>query len=129
MGLIISFSINQFQRRPPRSGASTAENRVIDRDRSAGPVDEGLFAGGVLLAHHHALLLSPVPVDLSVAAVAIAVGVDGPVLLPEQSQCDIACRRASFQATGTGGFGSFQIIVNGADGNRAAPGDPAVIEV
>jgi|GEM_PF-6510733 IstB-like ATP binding protein len=48
-----------------------------------GPVDEGFFAGEVVLAHDHALLVSPALVDLAVTAVAVPAGVTGVVLLPE----------------------------------------------
>ena len=60
--------------------------KVVDTLRGVGktgPVDEGFFAGEVVLAHDHALLVSPALVDLAVTAVAVPAGVTGVVLLPE----------------------------------------------
>jgi hypothetical protein len=59
----------------------------VDQVRAlAREVDEGLFAGPVLLAHRGPKLACPAAVDLAELAVAVAVLVDPAVLLPQKVQ-------------------------------------------
>ena len=130
----------------------------MDRDRGSRPIDEQLLAGLVLLAQHHILLAAPALVQLAEAAVAIAVRVCLPVLLPEQLLRQVWMllsllvkvgevrhrqhRRASpwrpteqrslqpvfvpllpKRPRDSGSFGPLQILVYGAEANRATAGD------
>lgn len=68
--------------------ADFAGHRVDDGHGRPGVVDEQLLAWGMGLAQAHREAADPVPVVVAEAAVAIAVGVLGLVLLPEQVEGD-----------------------------------------
>ena len=60
--------------------------RVMDGDRVPGVIHEKLFARLVLVAEHNVQMTVPAMVELTEAAVAVAVGVALAVFLPEQLQ-------------------------------------------
>jgi hypothetical protein len=59
---------------------------VVDRNGVAGPVDEGLVAGVVILPEHHITVAMPPLIEFAEAAVAVAVRLRFTVLLPEELQ-------------------------------------------
>lgn len=63
---------------------------MVDGDGDAGPVQEQFLAGPVLLPQDHILPLLPSPVQMTEAAVGVAVGVLFAVLLPQQLQGEFA---------------------------------------
>ena len=69
-------------------GAQLARTPVDQARPFAGEVDEGLFAGAVHLSHRRPQAPQPLSVDLAELRVAVAVGMDLDVLLPEQLQRD-----------------------------------------
>src|SRR5882762_5496882 len=69
-----------------RSWPDLAADRIVHRNRGSGPVDESLLAGLVLLAKNHILLLSPSPVELAEATVAVSFRMHLPILFPSQLQ-------------------------------------------
>ena len=58
----------------------------MNRHRRAGPIDEQLFPGAVLLPQHYILLLFPAPVQHAETAIAVSLGIRLPVLFPQQLQ-------------------------------------------
>lgn len=60
--------------------------RVIYRNGGSGVVHEHLLAGAVLLPQHQVELLQPSPVQIAESAIAIALRVALPRLLPDQLQ-------------------------------------------
>ena len=73
-------------RHEDRRGAELPAGRIHDRHRLPGIVDEQLLPSTVGLAHHHVERAAPVFVALAEPAVAEALGVLRPVLLPQQHQ-------------------------------------------
>jgi hypothetical protein len=67
-------------------GADLPAGRIDDLHRLPGVVDEQLLPGAVGLAHHHVERPAPGLVALAEPAVAEALGMRGPVLLPQQHQ-------------------------------------------
>ena len=57
---------------------------IVERDGRTRPIDEQLLARTMLLAQHQIALAFPALVVMAEAAVPVAVGVRGPVLLPQQ---------------------------------------------
>ena len=68
-------------RRPRLAGRS-----VDHRERRAGVIDEQALAGDVVLPHGRRQPRLPGAVELAETAIAVAVGVDGAMLLPQQLQ-------------------------------------------
>jgi hypothetical protein len=69
-----------------RSSTDFARLGILDGDGCSGPIDESLLTGLVILAQNRILFPQPAPVQFAVAAVAVAVRVDLPVLFPSQLQ-------------------------------------------
>ncbi|MDP9138345.1 MAG: hypothetical protein M3N38_09220, partial [Pseudomonadota bacterium] len=67
-----------------------ARDGIEHRDGIAGPIDEQLLAGHMRLAHRRRDALPPLPVEIAEPAVAVAVSVLRPILLPEQHQRNAA---------------------------------------
>lgn len=61
-------------------------------DSRTGPVDEGLFAGLVLLPHHDIQLLPPALIELAEARITVAIRIRVPIFLPKQLQGYVAMR-------------------------------------
>src|SRR5579863_4826595 len=62
---------------------------VMNRDGGAGPVDEHLLAGSVVLPEHDILISAPSPVKFAKTAVAVAVRMRLAILLPQELQSDM----------------------------------------
>ena len=60
--------------------------RIDNADRVAGPVDEQLLAHQMRLPHRRRDLLFPVAIKIAITAVAVAISMVRPVLLPEEQQ-------------------------------------------
>ncbi len=73
-----------------RSRADGTTLGIVQGDGGTRPVDEQFLARPVLLAQHHVLLAAPALVQLAEAAIAVAVWVGLPVLLPKQQQREVA---------------------------------------
>ena len=78
-------------RRPERGDEQLRRHHLAGRcvdhlERRAGVVDEHALAGDVALPHGRRQPCLPGAVELAEAAVAVAVGVDGAMLLPQQLQ-------------------------------------------
>ena len=71
---------------------------VCVRQRVAGPVDEQLLAGAVVLAHDHVDAAPPGAVTLGIPGVAVAVRVSLAVLGPEQAQGEVLVSAAAPRA-------------------------------
>ena len=65
-----------------------ADAPINDRGPFTREVDEGLLAGPMHLTHRRPEAPSPAPVDLAKLAVAVAVGMDLGILLPQELQRD-----------------------------------------
>src|SRR5580704_9622875 len=59
---------------------------IMDRDRVAGPIDEGFLSRLMIMPKHHVAVPVPPLIQLIKTAVTVAVRVRFPILLPEQLQ-------------------------------------------
>jgi hypothetical protein len=74
-------------------------SRVDDhRDAVAGVVDEQPLAGGVQLAHRHRQRLLEGSIKLAEPRVAVAPGIRGDVLVPEDQQGDVLALQLAMHA-------------------------------
>ena len=79
--------VRRAEHRDEELGLAHRAGRGIDhRERRPGIIDEHPLAGDVVLAHGRREPALPAPVELAEPAVAVAVGMLRPVLLPQQSQ-------------------------------------------
>jgi hypothetical protein len=63
-----------------------ATHWILHRNRGSRPVDETLFAGQMLLAKNHLLLLAPPPVEFAETTVTVSFRMNLPILFPSQLQ-------------------------------------------
>ena len=82
-----------------------ASARVMEGNGVAGPVHKHLLAGAVFLAQHHVLVTAPAIVQLTEAAVAVAIRLSFAILFPDQLQRQVLVRLqlpANFRKIGEG---------------------------
>ncbi len=97
---------------------------IVDRHLLAGPVDEELLTGDMQLSEDRFQGRRPGTVEFAIATVPVAVGLDLPVLLPEQLQGDALAAElfvdrgpvgqrlvGSGRATGLAGGGSQELFL------------------
>jgi len=82
--------------------------RIDDRQRRASVIDKQLLAGCMGLPHGDGQLADPFPVMLAEGAVAVAIGMLGLVLLPEQVEGDVLPAQLPMDGRPVG-FGTFDV--------------------